>query len=175
MTARILVAGVGNIFLGDDAFGCEVVRALDASLLPDGVRVKDYGISGVHLAYELLDSYELLVLIDAAPRGRKPGTVSLLEVDLDEIVSSAESVAGGEAPLLDVHGMEPASILSLLASLGGRVDRVLVVACEPESVEEGIELSEAVAGAVPHAVALVEKVVRGEHDAMREVSGRWVG
>jgi hydrogenase maturation protease len=174
-TSRTLVAGVGNIFLTDDGFGCEVVRALADRPMPDSVRVKDFGVSGVHLAYELLDCYDLLLIVDAAPRGREPGTVSLLEVNLDEADSGVESVSGGEMPLLDVHGMEPAAILSMLSSLGGRVDRVLLVACEPESVEEGIGLSDVVAGAVPAAVALVEQVVRGEHDAMKEVSSRWVG
>lgn len=173
---RTLVAGVGNIFLSDDAFGCEVVRAMAGQALPDGVELRDFGISGVHLAYQLLEGYDLLVLIDAAPRGRDPGTVSLLEVELDKIESSAAAVAGGDAPLLDVHGMEPASILAMLSSLGGRIARVLVVACEPESVEEGLGLSEVVRAAVPHAVALVRQVVEGDlaagAEAVEEVSNR---
>jgi hydrogenase maturation protease len=172
MTARVLVAGVGNIFLSDDAFGCEVVRQLAGTPMPAGVELTDFGIRGVHLAYQLLDGYDLLVLIDAAPRGQVPGTVSLLEVELDKIESSAASVAGGDAPLLDVHGMEPASILAMLSSLGGAIARVLVIACEPESVEEGLGLSEVVSSAVPHAVQLVSQVVNGDHEAVKEVSSR---
>jgi hydrogenase maturation protease len=172
VTARVLVAGVGNIFLSDDAFGCEVVRQLAGTPMPPGVELTDFGIRGVHLAYQLLDGYDLLVLIDAAPRGQQPGTVSLLEVELDKIESSAASVAGGDAPLLDVHGMEPASILAMLSSLGGVIARVLVIACEPESVEEGLGLSEVVSGAVPHAVQLVLQVVNGDHEAAKEVSSR---
>lgn len=162
---RTLVAGVGNIFLGDDAFGCEVVRAFADRPVPDGVQVADFGIRGVHLAYQLLDGYDLLVLVDASPRGNEPGTVSLLEVQLDEL-----EPAGG--PLVDAHGMEPVSILSMLASLGGRVARVLVVACEPRTVEEGIGLSAAAAGAVPHAVELIDQIITGRHESMREVSSR---
>jgi hydrogenase maturation protease len=172
MTARVLVAGVGNIFLSDDAFGCEVVRQLAGTPMPDGVELRDFGISGVHLAYQLLDGYDLLVLIDAAPRGQEPGTVSLLEVELDKIQSTAAAVAGGEAPLLDVHGMAPASILAMLSSLGGRIARVLVVACEPESVEEDIGLSAVVRDAIPRAVQLVTQVVTGDHEAVKEVSSR---
>jgi hydrogenase maturation protease len=170
--SRVLVAGVGNIFFSDDAFGCEVVRQLAGTPVPPGVEVTDFGIRGVHLAYQLLDGYDLLVLIDAAPRGRAPGTVSLLEVELDKIESSAAAVAGGDAPLLDVHGMEPASVLAMLASLGGAIARVLVIACEPESVEEGLGLSGVVQAAIPQAVRLVSQVVSGDHEAMKEVSSR---
>jgi hydrogenase maturation protease len=172
VTCRTLVAGVGNIFLGDDAFGCEVIRAMTGDPLPEGVQMRDFGISGVHLAYQLLEGYDLLVLIDAAPRGAHPGTVSLLEVELDKIESSAPSVEGGDAPLVDVHGMAPASILAMLSSLGGRIERVLVVACEPESVDEGLGLSDVVRDAIPHAVRLVRQVVQGDHEAVGEVSTR---
>ena len=172
MTRRVLVAGVGNIFLGDDAFGCEVVRALVGTPLPDGVEVVDFGIRGVHLAYQLLDGYELLVLVDAAPRGQPPGTVSLLDVDTARIGSSAGAVSDGEAPLLDVHGMAPGAILAMLGSLGGRVGRVLVVACEPASVAEDLGLSDVVRAAVPLAVRLVQQVVLDDRDTAKEVSNR---
>jgi hydrogenase maturation protease len=165
---RVLVAGVGNIFLSDDAFGCEVVRQMAGRPVPDGVEIADFGVRGVHLAYQLLDGYDLLVLIDAAPRERAPGTVSLLEVQLDQI----EAADGESAPLVDAHGMEPGSILAMLASLGGQVARVLVVACEPESVDEGIGLSAVVQAAVPHAVEVVEQVITGVHESVREVSKR---
>jgi hydrogenase maturation protease len=166
--SRTLVAGVGNIFLGDDAFGCEVVRALAPTRLPDDVEVTDFGIRGVHLAYQLLDGYDLLVLVDAAPRGNEPGTVALLEVDLAQIETDRTSAS----PVVDAHGLEPVSILALLASLGGRVSRVLVVGCEPESVQERIGLSEVVAAAVPRAVELVRQLVAGAHEAAKEVSKR---
>ena len=172
--SRVLVAGVGNIFLGDDAFGSEVVRRMAGTPLPEGVEIVDFGIRGVHLAYQLLDGYDLLVLVDAAPRGRDPGTVSLLEVDLDRIPGSD----GQSAPLVDAHGMAPVAILSMLASLGGSVQRVLVVGCEPLSVHEGIGLSPVVEAAVPAAVRFVQQLVDGDHDAVRqtveEVSSGWV-
>jgi len=165
---KTLVAGVGNIFLGDDGFGSEVVRALAGSSVPDGVEIGDYGIRGVHLVYQLLDGYDLLVLVDAAPRGNEPGTVVLLEVDLDRI----ETTRPAESPIVDAHGMEPVSILTTLAPLGGHVGRVLVVGCEPESVEEGIGLSAVVAAAVPRAVEIVREIVTEAHDTAEEVSNR---
>ncbi len=168
MTPKTLVAGVGNIFLSDDAFGCEVVRQLAGRSIPEGVEVCDYGVRGVHLAYQLLEGYDLLVLIDAAPRDYAPGTVSLFEVPLDRI----EAADGTAAPLVDAHGMEPASILATLGSLGGSVARVLVVACEPETVEEGLGLSAVVQAAVPHAAEIVEQLMTGVHEAVKEVSNR---
>jgi hydrogenase maturation protease len=172
MTRRVLVAGVGNIFLGDDAFGCEVVRSLVGTPLAEGVEVVDFGIRGVHLAYQLLDGYDLLVLVDAAARGRPPGTVSLIDVDTRRIASTADAVGDGDAPLLDVHGMAPGAVLAMLGSLGGRIERVLVVGCEPQSVADGIGLSPAVRDAVPHAVRLVQQVVLDDHDEAKEVSNR---
>ncbi len=166
--SRVLVAGVGNIFLGDDAFGCEVVRALAGTSVPDRVEIVDFGIRGVHLAYQLLDGYDLLVLVDAAPRDTAPGTVSLLEVELDQIEQDTSTAA----PLVDAHGMEPVSILTMLASLGGQVARMLVVGCEPESVAEGIGLTEVVAAAVPRAVSLVHRVITGAHEPVKEVTNR---
>ncbi len=167
---RMLIAGVGNVFLSDDAFGVEVVRQMAGTPLPAGVELVDFGIRGVHLAYQLLEGYDVLVLIDASPRGRLPGTVSLLEVDQAELDDVAAAVSGGQAPLVDAHGLEPGAILKMLGSLGGAVAKVLVVACEPESVDEGIGLSEPVHAALPPAVALVEKVMHGDYVAAKEVS-----
>lgn len=160
--SRVLVAGVGNIFLGDDGFGSEVIRAMAGRTPPDGVDVVDFGIRGVHLAYQLLDGYDVLVIVDAAPRGREPGTVSLLEVD--------PRVPAPEAPVVDAHGMQPAAVLSLLGSLGGHVERVYVVACEPASTDDGIGLSEPVGAAIPAAVAMVEELVRTGPASAKEVS-----
>ncbi|WP_427168418.1 hydrogenase maturation protease [Streptomyces sp. C1-1] len=122
--ARLLVAGVGNIFLADDAFGPEVIRALEQRPLPAEVRVRDFGIRGLDLAYELLDGYDVAVLVDAAERGHRPGTLSLIEPDLPD--------GGSGAAPPEAHGMDPAKVLALAAHLGdGPLPRVLVLACEP--------------------------------------------
>ena len=141
----MLIAGIGNVFLGDDGFGVEVARRLadsqTAGLLPDGVDVADYGIRGVHLAYELLDDqYDTLVLVDAVPLGEEPGTVALLDA-----TDRADAVGAGP---VDAHSMSPDVVLRSLKHLGGHVDRVLVVGCQPAVVEERMGLSEPVAGAV---------------------------
>jgi hydrogenase maturation protease len=156
MTGRILVAGVGNVFLRDDAFGVEVVRLLSERPQPPGVQVRDYGIRGVHLAYELLNGYDLFVLVDAAPRGEVPGTVTVLEVDLP----------GPDAlPVIDAHSLTPDAIFGLLSSLGGHPGRSLVVACEPAEVDEGMGLSDPVREALPHAVRVVEEIVAQADEA----------
>jgi hydrogenase maturation protease len=155
---RILVAGVGNVFLSDDGFGVEVVRALHGAL-PDGVEVVDTGIRGMHLAYQLLDGYDVLVIVDAVQRGSEPGTVHTLEHDLDAPRDATP------APALDAHGMDPASVLSLLDGLAGSmgiarpVGRVLVVGCEPAVVIDGIGLSPPVAAAVAPAARAVTTLV----------------
>ena len=150
MTGRILVAGVGNVFLRDDAFGVEVVRLLAERPQPPGVQIRDYGIRGVHLVYELLDGYDLFVLIDAAPRGEAPGTVSVLEVELP----SPEA-----QPVIDAHSLTPDAIFGLLSSLGGHSGRNLVVACEPAEVDAGMGLTDPVQEALPHAVRAVEEIL----------------
>ncbi|MGW2371101.1 MULTISPECIES: hydrogenase maturation protease [Kitasatospora] len=146
----VLVAGVGNVFLGDDGFGVETVRRLAAHPMPDGVEVVDVGVRGVDLAYRLLDGYRTAVLVDATCRGGAPGTVYLIE-------AAAEPL---EVPVLDGHRMGPDAVLGLLATLaagtgGEPPGRVLVVGCEPASLEEGIGLSEPVAAAVEEAVRVV--------------------
>ncbi len=153
MTGRLLIAGVGNIFLGDDGFGPEVAKRLAAVSLPGWVRVADYGISGMHLAYDLADGYDAAILIDAAPRGDKPGTVSVLDVAAEH-GPDAETL--GASRLFDAHGMQPDVVLGTLDLLGGAGPaRILVVGCEPASVDYGMELSEPVAGAVDEAVRVV--------------------
>ena len=154
MTGRTLVAGVGNVFLRDDAFGVEVVRLLDGQPRPPGVQIRDYGIRGVHLVYELLDGCDLFVLIDAAARGEEPGTVSVLEVDLPTPDSLPQ-------PVMDAHDLTPDAIFGLLASLGGRPGRCLVVACEPADVTAGMGLSEPVQRALPDAVRAVQDILAG--------------
>ena len=148
--ARILVAGVGNLFLGDDGFGPEVARRLLVAGPVDGAKVVDFGIRGMHLAYELLDGYDVLVIADAVPRTSTPGTLSLIEV-------SAGDLGGGE---FDAHGMDPTAVLARLGDLGGSLPRTFVVGCEPAFLGEGIGLSEPVATAVDGAVSMVRDLVQ---------------
>jgi hydrogenase maturation protease len=153
---RVLVAGVGNIFLGDDGFGVEVVRRLAEREMPEAVEVKDFGIRGMDLAYALQEDYEAVVFVDAVPRGEEPGTVYLIEPEIEE---------GGEVSL-DTHGMDPAKVIKLARALGAKPTRTLVVGCEPRVVLSGedyddmsMELSEPVQAAVGEAVNLVESLV----------------
>jgi hydrogenase maturation protease len=152
MTGRTLVAGVGNVFLRDDAFGVEVVRLLAEQQYPDGVEIRDFGIRGVHLVYELLNGCDLFVLVDAAARGEPPGTVSVLEVELPEVDKM-------DRPVMDAHSLNPDAIFALLASLGGRPGRSLVVACEPAEIDAGMGLSDPVREALPHAVRTVQDIL----------------
>jgi hydrogenase maturation protease len=153
MTGRTLVAGTGNVFLRDDAFGVEVARLLAGRPRPDGVEIADFGVRGVHLVYELLNGCDLFVLIDASPRGHEPGTVTVLEVD------PGDHPATGTAALLDPHSLSPDAIFAMLASMGGRPGRCLVVACEPADVSAGMGLSDPVKAALPHAVRAVEEIL----------------
>ena len=162
-----LVAGLGNIFFGDDAFGSEVARRMLTSSepLPDGVKVQDYGIRGIHLAYELLDGYDTAILVDATAQGGEPGTVYVIEPDIDVL----ESESGlSEAGIADAHGMDPVSVLTLLRSLGGSVGRLYVVGCEPAETGECMGLSPAVAAAVDEAVRVIRDLVTNEHSERKE-------
>src|SRR3712207_2812139 len=156
MSKRVLVAGVGNIFLGDDGFGVEVVKRLAGHEWPEGVEVVDFGIRGMDLAYALQDDYELIVFVDATPRGERPGTVYLIEPEIE---------AEGEV-VLDTHGMDPLKVIKLSRALGAKPTRTLVVGCEPQVVVSGedyedmlMELSEPMRAAVEEAVKLVESLV----------------
>ena len=157
MTGRMLIAGIGNIFLGDDGFGPEVAKRLAAVSLPGWVRVADYGISGMHLAYDLADDYDAAILIDAAPRGDKPGSISTLDAAAEHRPDAAPAGdAIGASRLFDAHGMQPDVVLGVLDMLGeAGPARILVVGCEPASVDYGMELSEPVANAVDEAVQVV--------------------
>jgi hydrogenase maturation protease len=159
----ILVAGIGNVFLGDDGFGVEVVQRLAGRSLPDGVRVVDYGIRGFDLAYALLDGPDATILIDAMPRGEAPGTIFVLEPDL-EAVSGPAAEPDHASGSFQGHAMTPDSVLALVRALGGTPRNILIVGCEPEtfgSEEEGqMGLSATVAAVVPEAVATVERLVR---------------
>jgi hydrogenase maturation protease len=150
MIPRLLVAGVGNIFLGDDGFGVEVAQRLASRPQPAGVVVKDFGIRGVHLAYKLLDGYEALTLVDAVSRGGVPGTLYAIE----PAPGAAEPVSPADA-----HDMGPEAVLGMLTQLGGVVGRVVVVGCEVAEIVERIGLSAPVARAVPEAVRRIERMV----------------
>lgn len=161
---KVLVAGIGNMFLSDDGFGVEVVQRLAARSVPPGVRVGDYGTRGVHLAYDLLEGYDALVLVDTVPMSEPPGTIAVLEADSSARVAAPQTV--------DAHGMTPHVVLDLLAGLGGSVDRVLVVGCAPAVLDEGIGLSEPVAAAVDRAVGTVEELLAALCGGEREESAR---
>lgn len=153
----ILIAGIGNIFMGDDAFGSEVARRLMARKLPDEVRVVDFGIRGFDLTYALLDGYEVTIFIDATPRGEAPGTLYTIEPDLSELDEGDEQGA-----MIEPHGMNPLKVLRLAKSMGGDFKRILLIGCEPAPLlaEEGeMGLSEAVEAAVDEAVLMVESLV----------------
>ena len=198
MSQRVLVAGVGNIFLGDDGFGVEVARRLAKLDLPEWVAVGDYGISGMHLAYDLADGVEMAILVDAMPRGDKPGTIYVVEPSTVgagglpssfdvELMSPGQhqrhidarrpAAEGGDpgqagdpgpagepgqaaAALFDGHGMQPDVVLGMLEMLGGQVGRVLIVGCEPASIDYGMGLSEPVSAAVGDAVRVVLDLIR---------------
>jgi hydrogenase maturation protease len=154
---RILVAGIGNIFLGDDAFGVEVVKRLSTRELPKNVRVTDFGIRGYDLAYALLDGYDTTILIDACPRGEPAGTLYVIEPDVSDVGGPEEQQVTVEA-----HSMNPLNVLRLATSMGGPLKRVLLVGCEPGTLgpEEGqMGLSEPVEAVVDEAVKLVESLV----------------
>jgi hydrogenase maturation protease len=154
---RVLVAGIGNIFMADDGFGVEVARRLAERELPAGVDVVDFGIRGIDLVFALGEAYDVAVFVDAVPRGEPPGTLFVIEPDLGE----------QDGPvMLDAHGMDPVKVLALAGQLGPVPERVLVVGCEPQVRMSGDEeelvgdLSEPVRAAVDPAVDLVESVVR---------------
>ncbi len=145
------MAGIGNLFLGDDGFGPEVVRQLaaDPAELPAGVRLVDYGIRGMHLAYDLLAGYQALVLVDAVPGPGPPGELTVLAI-------GPEDLGKGE---FDAHGMAPVAVLSALPSLGGELPPTYLVGCRPADWEEGIGLSDPVRDAVPAAAEAVRSLV----------------
>ena len=152
---RILVAGVGNIFLRDDGFAAEVVKRLAAKEPCESVEFRDFGTGGLKLAYDLLKGYDALILIDAARRNEKPGTLFLIEPDYDQIPS--ELTEGGP---IDPHGGDTGTILRFVKGLGAWPGKVLIVGCEPSAVDDfEIGLSAPVRAAVDRAVQLVEDTI----------------
>lgn len=154
MTPRILVAGIGNIFLADDGFGVEVVRRLARRPIPEGVRVVDFGIRGMDLAYALLEEHDALVMVDTVSRGGEPGTLYLIEPRLEGIEAT-----------LDTHGMDPVKVLGLALALGAHLARTYLVACEPavlggdDEAAIVVGLSDPVLAAVDEAVGMVESLL----------------
>ena len=152
----VLIACIGNIFLGDDGFGCEVAKRLAERNWPENVKVVDFGIRGFDLAFALLDGPDVTIFVDATPRGSQPGTLYTIEPELDEL----ENV-GGDG-IVDAHSMNPMKVLSMVKSMGGSFKKILLVGCEPATLgpEEGqMGLSEPVALAVPEAVRVIETLV----------------
>jgi len=150
---RILVAGIGNLFFGDDAFGSEVARRL-ATDPPDGARVADFGIRALHLAYELLEPLELCVVVDCMARGGTPGTLYVVEPEVHAIAGAAANA----------HAMNVPAVLSAVRELGGQLPRTLVVGCEPVTIAPGIGLSAEVANAVPDAIDLIRDLVASSQE-----------
>jgi hydrogenase maturation protease len=152
---QILVAGVGNAWLLDDGFGSVVAQRLEQREMPSGVKVMDAGSGGLDLAYEIMRGYHALVLIDVSQQGGEPGTLYVMEPDLDEI---APSIEDGEA--INPHSMDPATVLRFVRAVGGWSGKVVIVACEPGPIDDiGMGLSPALQAAVDQAVALIDETV----------------
>lgn len=154
---RVLIAGIGNAWQRDDGFGSEVARRLEVQELPDGVAVVDFGTGGLDLAYQLMYGYDALLMIDVSRQGGAPGTLYVMEVDADDVAGGA--VEDGE--VLNPHAMDPETVLRFVKVTGGWPGKVVIVACEPETVEQmGVGLSAPVADAVDRAVGLVVETAR---------------
>src|SRR5262245_49685004 len=149
---RILVAGIGNVFLSDDGFGVEVVRRLSSLPLGDDVDVVDFGIRGVHLAFELADGrYDAVILVDAVAKGGEPGTLYAIEADLD---------TSGVAPSApDAHSLTPDAVLSWIRQVGAKRPRIVVVGCEPRTTDEAMDLSAPVAASIEPAMQMIRSLV----------------
>jgi hydrogenase maturation protease len=162
MTRKILIACIGNIFLGDDAFGVEVARRLEQMPLPNNVVIRDFGIRSYDLAYALMDDWELVIMVDAVPFGSEPGTVYTIDPELPNDGTASEA--------FDAHTMNPVSVLQLVTALGGKVGRILVVGCEPSSVEPNengqTSISPAVQSAIDVAIEVIEELVSCNNKAI---------
>jgi hydrogenase maturation protease len=151
---RILVAGIGNAWMKDDAFGGKVAERLTGGALPEQAAVFDFGTGGLDLAYEVMRGYDALVLIDISRQGGEPGTLYVMDAEPDDL----EPIADGE--MLSPHGMDPETVLRFVKAVGGWPGRVRIVACEPAVVEEmGLEMSPAVQAAVERATDVVKETV----------------
>jgi hydrogenase maturation protease len=160
-TMQILVAGIGNAWMRDDGFGGEVAKLLADRELPAGVHVLDFGSGGLDLAYEVMRGYDALILVDVSRQGGRPGTLYVMEADPDDVDGQIE-----DGQMLDPHGMDPQTVLRFVKHVGGWPGRVIVVACEPEVVEDvGIGLSDAVRGSLARAADVVVETIAELRDA----------
>lgn len=164
MSVRVLVACIGNVFLGDDGFGVEVARRLARAPLPATAEVVDYGIRGLHLAYRLLEPVDLLVVVDIVSRGGAPGTIHLIEPEL-----GGDGVCAGAA---EAHGMTVPAVFAAVQAMGGALPRVLLVGCEPAALDERMALSPPVAAAVDRAVELLHRILERVCGAGAETTDR---
>lgn len=165
---KILVAGIGNIFMGDDAFGCEVARKLAARTLPGDVTLVDYGIRGLDLMYALLDNPDLTIFIDATRQGHAPGTLYTIEPELNQ----AELNQTGNFQTMDAHTMDPVRVLHAARAMGANLGRILLVGCEPADLggEQGrMGLTPPVAAAIDEAVVMVEDLIHKELQKNEEI------
>jgi hydrogenase maturation protease len=155
MEKQILVAGVGNAWLQDDAFGGECARRLEARGVPSGVTVMDFGTGGLDLAYEIMRGYDALVLLDASRQGGEPGTLYVLEPSMEELAGPIE-----DGDVINPHGMDPQTVLRFVAAIGGFSGRVVVIGCEPGEVDDvGVGLTPAIEGAVERALEVVSETL----------------
>lgn len=163
---KILIAGIGNIFYCDDGFGCAAARELLRKQFPDGVTVRDFGIRSYDLAYTLTDDFDVAILVDALPRGEEPGTVFLMEPDLDRLGEL-------ESCMANAHAMNPVAVLKMARSLGRFPEKLFIIGCEPEILdgenEDGeIDLSRKVRRAIPDAVKMAEWLVEDLSETKQE-------
>ncbi len=151
---NILIAGLGNIFQGDDAFGCEVIRQLKPDAFPEGVKVMDFGIRSYDLAYALTNGYEAVILVDAISRGRAPGSLYLIEPETN--------LPGGFEPgAVDAHTMNPVSVIQMAQTLGGVRGKLYLIGCEPAILEnDEMILSGEVQEAIPRAITMIESLAQ---------------
>jgi hydrogenase maturation protease len=160
-TKAILVAAVGNAWLRDDGFGGEVAKVLTERELPDGVTVMDFGSGGLDLAYEVMRGYDALILIDVSRQGGEAGTLYVMEANADDVDGQIE-----DGQMLNPHGMDPETVLRFVKYVGGWPGRVLVIACEPETVEDvGLGLSDSVRASVVRAADVVMETIGELRDA----------
>jgi len=160
---NILVAGIGNIFFGDDAFGCEVAAQLMRRPLPEGVRVIDFGIRSYDLAYAMMDGPDVTIFIDATPQGQPPGTIYLIEPDQNFLDNPSGEV-------VNAHSMNPVRVLQLIRSLGGQPGRLYLVGCEPavlETEDGAMGLSQPVRAAIPKAIEMIDSLI---HDLLAQTA-----
>jgi hydrogenase maturation protease len=152
---QILVAGVGNAWLQDDAFGGTCARRLEERGVPPGVTVMDFGTGGLDLAYEIMRGYDALILLDASRQGGEPGTLYVIEPSMEDLTGSIE-----DGEVINPHGMDPQTVLRFVGAIGGFSGRVVVIGCEPGEVDEvGLGLTPVVEDVVERALALVTETI----------------